>query len=177
MSTLPQTQQKSFLNSHFDRNFIKSTLVFALILVIGFIASLGFSRQADIAKAFVPPQPLRNIAQIQSTTCYNQNGSSTEISRGDLISCEIKLVPQSPELNIADFNYNTVLATGNETSSNDLVGSSNCSYDDGSQTITCLNLVTEKVPMGETRNINISVTDLNKKEVSLFDTGVKVVIN
>jgi|GEM_PF-6307906 len=177
MSNLPPKAEKSYLNSHFDRNFLKSTLILAAILIIGFVASLGFSRQADIAKAFIPPQPLKNVAQIQSTTCFNQNSSAETISRGDLISCEIKLVPESPELNISDYSYNTVLSTGKENNSTELVGSSSCSYNDTNQTISCVNLVTEKVPMGETRKINLSVTDLSKKEVVLFDTGIEVVIN
>ena len=177
MSNIPTHKEKSFLNSHFDQTFLKSTLVFGLILILGFIASLGFSKQADIAKAFIPPQPLKNISQIQSTICYNQSGSTAEISRGDFISCQIKLVAQNPELNISDFQYNAVLASGSESTSKDLIGSSNCTYNDSEQLITCLNIPTESIAMRETRNIWISVSDLNKKEVSLFNTGVEVLIN
>lgn len=176
-TTLPKSDKKPLLNKHFDKGFVKSTLVFVTLLIVGFFASFAFSRQADIAKAFIPPQPIKSLEQIQKTTCFNQSGKTTEVSRGDFIYCEIQLRPETPELSTEGFQYNAILSNGEEKTSQQLIGSSDCSYNDNEQKLSCLNIPTETIPMGETRNISLSVSDLNKKEVVIFNTGVKILIN
>jgi|688.fasta_scaffold209371_1 hypothetical protein len=158
-----------------SRQFLVSTFSFALTLLVGCGAVYSFTRQADIAKAFIPPQPLQTGDQFSKSGCYNQFDRK-DVMPGDLLYCDFQLSNGSSDLNTADYKYFGLLAIGDEKATNQLASGDQCEYNESSRILRCNNISAIGLNPGDKRKVFIAVKENGKNEVKLVNSKLSVTV-
>jgi|694.fasta_scaffold55557_6 hypothetical protein len=171
-----KTSSKKSFNRKQERNnqkFLVSTFSFALTLLVGFGAVFALTRQPEIAKAFIPPQPLVSADQFTKSNCYNQFDRSF-VMPGDTVYCDFELGVGSADLNTTDYKYFGTLALGDEKGTNELINGDECEYDNGKRVLSCNSISTKGLNSGDKRKVFVAVKDVSKNEVKLVDSKLEI---
>lgn len=158
-----------------SRQFLISTFSFALTLLIGSAATFAFTQQTQIAKAFIPPQPLQTGDQFSKSNCYNQFDRK-DVMPGDLLYCDFEISQSSADLNISEYKYFGLLAIGDEKGTNQLTNGDQCEYNSTSRILRCNNISAIGLNPGDKRKVFIAVKENSKNEVKLVDSKLSITV-